>query len=481
MINVEPTTGRGASPVAHAVLDGEGRLLSADPALDILNRRAGGGIGLPFAVPALATAVRLARRLRVMVSRRVIVADDAGDVELWVRAHPDGEHIGFAASGWHERGRWMPMPMPGTAGWPPPADDMETGWNWETDAALRLTRLSPAAGRRHGFDAVALLGQPLTALFVLDDEEGRSPLIEAFARREPLSDQRARLRDGDAVVTLSASIRSDAAGRFAGFVGRAQPAEARSRQAAPSASAPPPLAEHFVAGLDRALRRPLARIVANADSINGAADGPVASDYAEYAADIAHAGRHLLALIDDLVDLQAVERPDFKPVADAIDLADVARRAAGLLAVRATEAGVLIERPLPGATLWARGDFRRALQILVNLIGNALRYAPRGSIVLVGLHRDDRSVGVSIADEGKGIAAADQIRVFEKFERVDPTEPGGNGLGLYIARRLARAMGGDLTLASTPGKGASFTLSLPAKLASGLAADATRGEDQHKA
>ena len=157
---------------------------------------------------------------------------------------------------------------------------------------------------------------------------------------------------------------------------------------------------------------------------------------------------------------------------DAVDLADVARRAAGLLAVRASEAGVLIERPLPGATLWARGDFRRALQILVNLVGNAVRYAPRGSIVLVGLHRDAAHVGVSIADEGKGIALADQTRVFEKFERIDSSEAGGNGLGLYIARRLARAMGGDLTLASAAGEGARFTLTLPA--------DPPRREDQHQ-
>ena len=326
---------------------------------------------------------------------------------------------------------------------------------------MRLTRLSPEAGRRHGFDAIALLGQPITALFTLNDEDGQLPLVEAFARREPLVAQAARLRDGGKAVTLSATVRHDATGRFGGFAGLAR---ATDREApAPPTGSSPILAEQFIAGLNRSLRRPLAQIIANADSINGGTDGPLGGDYADYAADIAHAGRHLLALVDDLVDLQAVERPDFTPVSDAIDLADVARRAAGLLAVRAGEAGVMIERPLPGATLWARGDFRRALQILVNLIGNAVRYAPRGSIVLVGLHRGGDQVAISVADEGKGIAPDAHARVFEKFERVDPTEPGGNGLGLYIARRLARAMGGDLTLASAPGQGALFTLSLPAE------------------
>ncbi len=67
---------------------------------------------------------------------------------------------------------------------------------------------------------------------------------------------------------------------------------------------------------------------------------------------------------------------------------------------------------------------------------------------------------VSVTDHGKGIALEDQIRIFEKFERVDPSEPGGNGLGLYIARRLARAMGGDLWVESQPCEGATFHLRL---------------------
>ena len=67
----------------------------------------------------------------------------------------------------------------------------------------------------------------------------------------------------------------------------------------------------------------------------------------------------------------------------------------------------------------------------------------------------------AVADQGKGIAPDDQERIFDKFERVDPAEPGGTGLGLYIARRLARAMGGDIGVDSAPGQGARFTLTLP--------------------
>ncbi|MCY1177426.1 Non-motile and phage-resistance protein [compost metagenome] len=187
-------------------------------------------------------------------------------------------------------------------------------------------------------------------------------------------------------------------------------------------------------------------------------------DYADYAADIASAGRHLMGLVDDLVDLQAIERPDFVVAKEAIDLADVARRAAGLLQVRASEAKVRIDRPSLGETLAATGEFRRALQVLVNLIGNAVRYSPPDGMVWVRAEREGTVAAVIVADQGKGIALEDQARIFEKFERVDPREVGGSGLGLYIARRLARAMGGDVTVDSAPGQGARFVFTLPERI-----------------
>jgi signal transduction histidine kinase len=228
----------------------------------------------------------------------------------------------------------------------------------------------------------------------------------------------------------------------------------------PDAAAPTGTAA-FNTRLERILRQPLGMIVANADSINAAAEGPIDPHYADYAADIASAGRHLMALIDDLADIEAIEREDFTVAHETVDLADVAARAAGLFAVRAADAGVAIDVPR-GTPLPAIGEFRRALQILVNLIGNAVRYSPRGATIWVRLQREGDRVVAIVADRGKGIAESDQARIFDKFERVDASEPGGTGLGLYIARRLARAMGGDLTVDSAPGEGARFILSLPA-------------------
>lgn len=442
------------TPVAHAVVDADGRLLSADAAIEGLNEQAGGENGRTLAVPQLATVARLARRLGVVVTRRVTVADGEADVDLWVRAQPEGDHIHLAASGWTERPAWRPEPR---VAMPVP----DEAWRWETDAALRLTFVSLDAGTAHGFDPFSMLGRPLTTLFEFaEGRDGAMPILDALARRRPFTEQVAMLKPGGRQVMLCAQLRPDMFGAFAGLAGTARLVE---NDPAPAGTLP----AGFTAGLDRALRGSLAQIVANADSISAQAEGPVADDYAAYAADIASAGRHLLGLVDDLVDLQAVERPDFAPAVEPIDLADIARRATGLLSVRASQMGVTIDRPGPATVAPARGDFRRTLQILVNLIGNASRYAPRGSRVLVEVRADRGMAEVAVADTGKGIAPEDQARIFDKFDRIDPAESGGSGLGLFIARRLARAMDGDLTVTSAPGEGARFTLSLPAGQAAG--------------
>ena len=158
---------------------------------------------------------------------------------------------------------------------------------------------------------------------------------------------------------------------------------------------------------------------------------------------------------------EAVEQPGFRIETEVVDLADIARRAAGLLGVRAADRGVRIDVPPHDEILEARGEFRRVLQILVNLIGNAVRYSPQDSSVWLRTEQEGDLAAIIVADQGKGIALDDQARIFDKFERVDPSEPGGSGLGLFISRQLARAMGGDITLDSAPGQGARFVLTLP--------------------
>jgi signal transduction histidine kinase len=210
-----------------------------------------------------------------------------------------------------------------------------------------------------------------------------------------------------------------------------------------------------------ALRQPVARIIANAETIRTRLAGPLADEYAGYAGDIADAARHLSDLVSDLADLEAIETAGFSPQREPVDLADAARRAAGLLQVRARERGITIEAPSGQVRAPAIGEWRRVLQVLLNVLGNALRYTPSNTTIRLSVSQGPQRTSLTIADEGPGLAREDCARVFEKFERLGRSGDGGSGLGLYISRRLARAMGGDLTVASEPGQGARFTLELP--------------------
>jgi signal transduction histidine kinase len=210
----------------------------------------------------------------------------------------------------------------------------------------------------------------------------------------------------------------------------------------------------FDPALDEALRSPLDHIIAAADRIVDRSEGPLRSDYAAYAGDIAAAGRHLLSVIRSMTEQEAEE-------AARVDLAKLAGEAVQLVQPRATEQSVAIELVGAEKRVMAAGESRGTVQILVNLLGNAIRHSPTGGNVALIIERRGESVAATVADEGPGIAKADQQRIFERYERVGDA-PGGIGLGLAISRRLARSMGGDIELQSALGEGARFTLVLPA-------------------
>ncbi|MBO9697456.1 MAG: HAMP domain-containing histidine kinase [Sphingopyxis sp.] len=444
-------------------IDRAGALVSADAPLLRLQQRAGSGLDKPLALPHLARLVTLALRLHRDISRPLYAADDHSDIHALVRITPDDEGASLEITDWRTR----PIALPQM---PPVAEDaaVPRSWTWECDQQLRMIALRGAP------DAPALPagweGRSLSELFELQpDEEGRFAVLRALARQSRFEGQ--RVRTSVTAMTLSGEALFDATGRFTGFRGLAvvaeaqEPAESKGGGALvdPAFGSLPLSDPQFGRRIDGALRGPLSRIIATAETISGQFDGPIRADYARYAGDIAHAGRHLLGLVDDLADLQNIERPGFKAAADEIDLGDLARRAVGLLGMKAEEKGIRIDAPRTDDRAPATGEFRRVLQVLLNLLGNAIRYSPEHSQIWIRVDRDGDRATVTVADQGQGIDAAQQAVVFEKFERLGRTDSGGSGLGLYIARRLARAMDGDLTVDSAPGQGARFTLSLPAR------------------
>jgi signal transduction histidine kinase len=205
--------------------------------------------------------------------------------------------------------------------------------------------------------------------------------------------------------------------------------------------------------IDEALRSPLDRIIESADRIVQQSEGPLRSDYADYAGDIAAAARHLLSVIRSMNGEGEGEQ-------DRVDLVALGTEAGGMLETTAHSRRVRIALD-PSVPIGARGDSRGIIQILVNLIGNAVRHSPAGSTVTLSFESSDGKAQAHVIDQGPGIDPADQERIFERFERVKGGE-GGTGLGLAIARRLAHSMGGDIELQSAPGEGSRFTLILPA-------------------
>jgi signal transduction histidine kinase len=461
-------SGMHAEEPITARLDVDGRIITADERLARLQADAGGDPAGPIAVPALAALVRLAARLRIPVSRAVQAAQDDADLSMWVQIRPEEDGFFISIVDWQVR---APRQWPGDLGLlrARRLGRTEPGWPWQVDTQLRFRQVK--------VDAATLghepprEGEPLTAYFRLDavisDDVSPMPLVESLAMRLPFTDQHARLRSDDEMLyRISGEPLFDEANMLMGYRGRAVPF--KEKAASQPKAAPRPQADiHDIFApalgqrLDQALRQPIGRIIANAGTISAQAQGPLREEYAGYAADVADAGRHLLDLVTDLTDLQAIERPGFTVPREKVDLADLARRAAGLLVLRAKERGVRIQTPPLGETAMASGEYRRVLQVLVNLIGNAVRHTPKDSTIWVRVDVENDRAKVVVADQGGGIDPSDHQRIFEPFERLGLSGTDGSGLGLYISRRLVRAMGGDLTVDSALGQGARFILDLP--------------------
>jgi hypothetical protein len=169
------------------------------------------------------------------------------------------------------------------------------------------------------------------------------------------------------------------------------------------------------------------------------------------------------ALVGDLLELSRIEAGSLQLRFESFSLAETCERAVAPLHPLAGRRGIRLVLDLPALLRTARADRRRTEQIVTNLAGNACKFAPPGGLVEVIGRVEGPVALVIVRDDGPGIARADRERVFRPFARLDGHErTPGTGLGLPISRDLARAMGGEVAVASVPGSGSSFILALPA-------------------
>jgi signal transduction histidine kinase/ActR/RegA family two-component response regulator len=176
------------------------------------------------------------------------------------------------------------------------------------------------------------------------------------------------------------------------------------------------------------------------------------------------AGRHLLALINELIDISRIESGELSLSVEPVLVRPLAEETCQLMATLAAERSITISlySPEPGLAVFA--DQQRLRQILVNLVNNGIKYNRRGGTVLIACQAEgDHQVSVVVTDTGPGIQPADLERIFVPFERLGAEQTGieGSGIGLPLARALARALAGQLTVSSVPGEGSAFTVTLP--------------------
>jgi signal transduction histidine kinase len=432
-----------------AEVDHEGRLLRADDALASLNRRAGGIDGGMLAIPALNSLAQLAIRMQMRLSRAVRVADDTEHLELWVEVTPETNLAKLSIVSWQT--------LPFGAKSDPAVVSSVSPANagvMQFDFRLRLLKVSGIAAqgltpRDFGRDGAAVLHD----LFEAND--GLSSVLDAVAQRVDISSSHLNRIFDQQMFAVTGEAHSDKYQLVFSAISPDQSGDRRS----PADAAPDAM---FGKHLAPVLRQPLGRIIANAETIGSELKGPIRENYALYARDIANAARHLSALVDDLGDLEAVERPDFKTAQDRIELGDVARRVAGLLALKAADHSIRIITPPETENVPAIAEFRRTLQILLNLVNNAIRYSPDGTQITIETEQSGAFSVISVSDQGSGIQPDDREKIFQKFERLGRSGDGGSGLGLYISYRLAQAMGGEISVSDAESGGAKFTLRLPA-------------------
>lgn len=220
----------------------------------------------------------------------------------------------------------------------------------------------------------------------------------------------------------------------------------------------------FLAAMSHELRTPLNAIIGFSEVLEARMFGELNDKQAEYARDIHDAGRHLLALINDILDLSKVEAGRMELELAEFDLPQLLESAALLVRERAQAHGMSLEINVDESLDGIVGDERRLKQVLVNLLGNAVKFTPDGGRIELSAVPTGDTVKITVSDTGPGIALEDQKTIFEEFRQIsDNTSQNqeGLGLGLALSKRFVDMHHGTIRVQSEPGRGSTFTVTLP--------------------
>ncbi len=346
------------------------------------------------------------------------------------------------------------------------------------DLAGRVLTVNPAMTTLLGVPMEHLVGRLLTDLMPAADRPAVLAYLTQFANGDAATSSGVlRVQPRTAAkphYLLYHNIRVTEAGQTPYIIGYAQDiterirAERATKRAREAAEAAARARENFLASMSHEIRTPLNGVLGMAGLL---AKTPLAPDQAQFVDLIQQAGRSLLVLLNDVLDMSKISSGKLEMAAVPFDLNETLRAVAQPLAVRAAEKGIrfrLDALPLP--TAGVRSDPQRLGQVLTNLLGNAVKFTANGAITLSAKLRqqtdDTLAVTFLVQDTGIGISPQQQDQVFEEFTQAytdTAVRFGGTGLGLAIAQRLVGRLGGQLQLSSALGEGTTFgfTLTLP--------------------
>ena len=220
----------------------------------------------------------------------------------------------------------------------------------------------------------------------------------------------------------------------------------------------------FYAAMSHELRTPINAVIGYTELILEGIFGPVGEQQRDALERSARAARHLLELVNDVLDLSKIEAGRIEVEVEEVAPRDLVAELMDTVRPMAEENGVALEMAPGGSPcLPVVTDPRRVRQIVLNLLSNAIKFGGGRPVTVSCRGLGDGGVEIDVADQGRGIAPADQARIFEEFVQIDRRSGTGTGLGLPISRRLAQLLGGSIRVASAPGQGSTFTVRLPAK------------------
>lgn len=373
---------------------------------------------------------------------------------------------------------------------------ISSDWFWEMDSDLRFSYFSPRNKEITGFNPELYLGKNRSEISYGKklDENWRKHLADLDAHREFRNFEYDLKIAGDRILTISISGNPvfGENGLFKGYYGTGMDISERKQAEKELASHRDNLQElvlertrelisaketaesankaksEFLASMSHELRTPLNAIIGFSDAIKGEVFGPIENPkYLEYVGDIESSGQHLLQLINDILDVSAIEVGKVELSEEDVSIPDIVKSSLSFIQPRAEKGGMSINLDMEPDLPLIKADERRLIQVLLNLLSNAVKFTPEGGSILVTANVNAQgNLDLCVTDTGVGMAQDELPKAMSQFGQVDSgldRKHEGTGLGLPLARGLVELHQGQLTIESVKGKGTTVCVTLPSQ------------------